>query len=151
MRSQLSDILDEKGSTVYRVAPTDSMLHAVETMSEKHVGALLVCEDDRPVGIVTERDVMTRLILRGRDPRSTTVAVAMTREVVVVEPSTSIDEAMAIMTQRRCRHLPVVHDGRIVGMVSIGDIVRHLSSEQEFEIRMLTDYVSGSITHAQRM
>jgi len=121
------------------------MLHAVETMCERHVGALMVCEGDRPIGIVSERDVLNRLILRGRDPRSTTVAAMMTCEVVVVEPSTSLHEAMAIMTERRCRHLPVVREGCIVGIVSIGDIVRHLSMEQAFEIRMLTDYVSTPI------
>jgi CBS domain-containing protein len=136
-------ILDEKGRNVHTIAPQASVLQAVELMCGRHVGALLVCVGDTPSGIISERDVMKRLILAGRDPGATKVEEVMTREVVCVNQGTKAREAMAIMTERRCRHLPVVDDGHIVGMLSIGDLVRWASHEQEFEIRMLTDYVRG--------
>ena len=144
MKNQLSDILEHKGHEVHTATPSDSMLDAVLEMCRLHIGALLVLDGERPIGIVTERDVMARVILRDRDPASTTVAETMTLEVVVVQPTTTVAEAMAIMTSKHCRHLPVVDDGGlVVGIVSIGDLVRHLSEEQDFVMRMLTDYVRG--------
>jgi CBS domain-containing protein len=145
METSIRAILDEKGHAVHSVKPTESVLRAVEEMSERHLGAILVCEADRTLGILSERDVMTRVILRKKDPAATKIDEVMTRDVVVIEPTTTTNEAMAIMTEKRCRHLPVVEKGKIVGVISIGDLVRHVSKEQEFEIRMLTDYVSGTV------
>src|SRR5262249_37995261 len=116
---------------------------AVELMCARRVGALLVATTEATFGIISERDVLARLILERRDPEKTKVADVMTRAVVCVSPTTTAREAMAIMTDRRGRHLPVVTEGAIVGIVSIGDLVRAASREQEFELRILTEYVHG--------
>jgi CBS domain-containing protein len=138
----LGDILGEKGRTVHTTLATATVLEAVQVMAAKHIGALLVCVDGKPVGILSERDIMMRVILERRDPATTAVKDVMTRDVICAEPTTRGEEAMAIMTDRRCRHLPVVSNGRVEGMVSIGDLVRCAAREYEFEVRMLTDYVS---------
>jgi CBS domain-containing protein len=138
------EILDDKGWMVHSIGPEASVHRAVEAMCERRVGALLVTADGAPLGMFSERDVMTRVILARRDPERTPVAEVMTREVLCVEPATRARVAMAVMTERRCRHLPVVEDGRVVGLLSIGDLVRWASREQELEIRMLTDYVRGA-------
>jgi signal-transduction protein with cAMP-binding, CBS, and nucleotidyltransferase domain len=141
----VGEILKDKGRTIHFTSPGATIFDAVEAMCRHHVGALLVRAGvDAPGGILSERDVMTRVILAKRDPTTTLVEEVMTRSVVCVTPQTRAREAMAVMTERRCRHLPVVLDGRVVGMLSIGDLVRWASHEQEFEIRMLTDYVQGS-------
>jgi len=145
MHTSIRAILEEKGHVVHSVRPQETVLRAVEEMAERRLGAILVCESSRTLGILSERDVMTRVLLQRRDPATTKVDAVMTRDVVVIEPSTTTSEAMAIMTDKRCRHLPVVEKGKIVGVISIGDLVRHASKEQEFEIRMLTDYVSGAV------
>ena len=136
-------ILKEKGTEVHSVVPQATVLQAVQTMCARKVGAVLVCADGQPIGIFTERDVMTRVILAGRDPAATRVEAVMTREVVCVDPDTRAEEAMAIITDRRCRHLPVVDGGSLAGMVSIGDLVRWTHRTKEFHIRMLTDYICG--------
>ncbi len=139
----VAHILKVKGSAVHNAAPGDTVLAAVEKMCAHNVGALLVCDAGHPVGMFTERDLMTSVILGRKDPAVTTVGEVMSREVVYVEPVTSASEAMAVMTERRCRHLPVAAEGRLVGLISIGDLVRWASRNQEFEIRMLTDYICG--------
>ena len=139
----IAQILKDKGTDIFSAKPTDTVVTAVGRMCEGRVGALLVCKDELPVGVFTERDLMTRVILAERDPVTTNMADVMTAEVVCVGPETSASEAMAIMTERRCRHLPVVEDERLVGLVSIGDLVRWASRNQEFHIRMLTDYIHG--------
>ncbi len=140
----VGDILDEKGRNVLTTASDATVLAAVDAMCGAHVGALLVCEGDRPVGIISERDVMARVILARRDPATTRVVEVMTSEVVCIDADAKAHEAMAVMTERRCRHLPVVAGGRVAGMVSIGDLVRWASREHEYEIRMLTEYVGGA-------
>ncbi|WP_437735555.1 CBS domain-containing protein [Sorangium sp. So ce1335] len=139
----VGDILNTKGRNVYTVSPEATVFEAVHAMCARHVGALLVSVDSSPSGIISERDVMTRVILARRDPATTLVAEVMTREVVCVDPNTAARQAMAVMTERRCRHLPVAQDGRVVGMISIGDLVHWASREQEAEIKMLTEYVQG--------
>ncbi|WP_437276544.1 CBS domain-containing protein [Sorangium sp. So ce375] len=139
----IGEILNRKGRNVYTIPPDATVFEAVQSMCMRRVGALLVSIDGSPSGIISERDVMARVILARRDPAETPVAEVMTCEVVCVEPSTPARQAMAVMTERRCRHLPVVQDGRVVGMISIGDLVHWISREQEFEIRMLTEYVQG--------
>jgi CBS domain-containing protein len=120
------------------------VLSAVEEMCEKHIGALLVTQGRVPLGIFSERDLMRRVILAQKDPVTTYVSDVMTTEVVCVGPTTPAREAMALMTDRRCRHLPVVDAGEVAGILSIGDFVRWMSVEQAFEIRVLTDYVRGA-------
>jgi signal-transduction protein with cAMP-binding, CBS, and nucleotidyltransferase domain len=139
----VGDILGDKGVQVYKVRPDTTVLHAVQQMCAKHVGAVLVCDGTACSGIFTERDLMVRVILNGLDPTATRVTEVMTSEVACVQPATPASEAMAIMTERRCRHLPVVESGEIVGVISIGDLVRWDSRNQAFELRMLTDYIHG--------
>jgi CBS domain-containing protein len=142
--ADLSDILDFKGRAVHTTSPDATVLDAVEEMCRLHVGALVVVVPMRvPVGIVSERDVMTRVVLSQRDPAKTKVCEAMTSAVVCISPDATVEDAMQLMTDRRCRHLPVVVDGRVEGLVSIGDLVRSVSREEESEIRMLHEYVSG--------
>lgn len=139
----VSAIVEEKGREVYSIRPEASVTEAVRLMSRRRVGAVLVCERGSCVGIFTERDLMNRVVLTGLDPGATAVADVMTSEVACVEPGTSAAAAMAIMTERRCRHLPVVEAGKVVGLVSIGDLVRWESRNQQFEIRMLTHFIQG--------
>ena len=140
----IEHVLREKGNAVHTISPKASVLDAVDKMCEHRVGSVLVCDDDeKPVGIFSERDLMTRVILERHDPAKVKISAVMTAEVVVVDPSTSAQEAMALMTEERCRHLPVVDGNRIAGMISIGDLVRWISRNLKFEVRMLTDYISG--------
>jgi CBS domain-containing protein len=141
--SALRTILDGKDKTVHYVGPNVTVREAVSTMCGKHVGALLVEQDDEPIGIVSERDIMTRLVLEHRDPTTTLVADIMTRDVLCISPDQEPEQVMALMTEKRIRHLPVVEGRRVVGIVSIGDLVRWASRNQDFEIRALRDYVCG--------
>lgn len=140
----VSGILAGKGRQVYTVAPGATVRQAVREMNQHGVGALLVIDGERPAGIFTERDVLRRVVDAGLDPNTTPVARVMTTGLLVVEPSATVEEAMAIMTQRRLRHLPVVERGRVVGMVSIGDLTRRVSLEQDVHIRKLVDYITGA-------
>jgi CBS domain-containing protein len=110
-------------------------------MADHHVGALLVMERDQTLGIVTERDFLTKVLITGADPSGTPVSEVMARDLVVVTPETPVKEAMRVMTERRCRHLPVLEEGRLVGLVSIGDCTRWVSRDQEYTIRHLTEYI----------
>jgi CBS domain-containing protein len=139
----VADILGYKGTEVHSVTPDTAVLTAVERMCERHVGALMVCNAGIPLGIFSERDLMKRVILARKDPTATPVSEVMTTEVLCIGPETTAREAMAIMTDQRCRHLPVVTGGKIAGILSIGDLVRWASHEQAFEIQLLTDYVRG--------
>ena len=112
-------------------------------MCRARVGALLVMEGAKPVGIVSERDVLTRLVLARRSPAETTVGEIMTRGVVCIASSASPEQAMAIMTERHCRHLPVVRGGAVEGIISIGDMARWASRNQDYEIRLLSEYLGG--------
>jgi|SRR5688572_13500644 CBS domain-containing protein len=143
MYGHVSAVLADKGSQVYTVAPTATVQEAVRAMNEKGVGALLVLVEDAPVGIFTERDVLRRVVDEGRSPQSTHVGDVMTREVFVVEPGTPIEQVMATMTARRVRHLPVVENGSVVGLISIGDVTRWVSVNQEAHIQRMTDYITG--------
>ncbi len=137
-------VLREKGSKVYTVAPEATTLEAARAMDAHNVGSLLVVDGEKPVGIFSERDLMRRVVVAGKDPAKVKVREVMSRDVWVVEPETRVKEAMAIMTERRCRHLPVVEKGKVVGLISIGDLVRWISKDQEFQIRMLENYITGA-------
>ena len=120
-----------------------SVFEAVQEMVEANVGSLLVTDGGDIVGIVTERDYLRRVTLEGRTDKDTPVGEIMTAPLVVVTPETEIDECMAVMTDRRIRHLPVVEDGDVVGVVSIGDLVKFRSKQQSFEIQYLTDFITA--------
>ena len=142
--AHVSDILDAKGHDVLRIDGSATVLDAVKSMVEGNVGALIVTEGGQLAGIVTERDYLRRVTLEGRDERTTPVREIMSAPFVYVAPEVTIDECMAIMTERRFRHLPVLENEReLVGIVSIGDVVKFQSQEQSFQIKYLTEYISG--------
>lgn len=140
----IATILKHKDPTVHQLPPTATVMQAVEAMCAARIGSVLVVREQRPVGIFTERDVMTRVILAHRDPAATSIEEVMTTDVVCVDEDTSAAAAMALMTERRVRHLPVVDDGRVIALVSIGDLVRQQASKQSYEIHMLTNYIMGA-------
>ena len=139
----LSDILREKGNTVFQVEATTSVFDAIKQMVEANVGALLVTEGGETTGILTERDYLRRVTLEGRTDKETLVREIMTSPVICVTPETTVDECMAMMTEKRFRHAPIVEDGEIVGMISIGDLVKYHSKQQSFQIQYLTDYITA--------
>jgi CBS domain-containing protein len=141
--NRLSEILDEKGTDVLKIEAEASVFEAVRRMVKANVGSLLVTEDGEITGIVTERDYLRRVALEGRTDEETAVREIMSSPLIVVTPQTTIDECMALMTDRRIRHLPVVDGGEVVSVVSIGDIVKFKSKQQSFEIQYLTDYISA--------
>lgn len=143
MSTQLSTVLDDKGHQVLSITPQENVLEAIRRMNEKRVGALLVLADGAPVGIFTERDVMARVLACECNPADTTVAEVMTNKLVVVRASTTVDEAMAICTEKRCRHLPVMEGDKVLGVVSIGDLTRWATKSQHHEIQNLVRYISG--------
>lgn len=130
----VADILEVKGHEVWTVAPDATVYEALQIMADKGIGAVVVLDGDRLAGIMSERDYARKVILLGKASRETTVREIMTDKVVAVFPHTSVDECMAIMTQRRIRHLPVVDQGKLVGLISIGDVVKAIISEQQFVI-----------------
>jgi CBS domain-containing protein len=139
----LEAILEAKEHDLHVVAPDATVLEAVEAMCLARVGALLVMDDAMLVGIFSERDLMTRVVLTQRDPSVTRIGEVMTRELVCVRPDTLPGEAMALFTDYRVRHLPVVDSNRIAGIVSIGDLVRWTIRDREHKIDELLDYVTG--------
>jgi CBS domain-containing protein len=141
--SQVSEILEEKGRNVLEIEADASVFEAVKRMVEANVGSLLVTEGGEIAGIVTERDYLRRVTLEGRTDKETPVREIMTSPLIVVTPETPIDECMALMTDRRIRHVPVVDGGEVVGMISIGDLVKFKSKKQSFEIQYLTDYITA--------
>lgn len=143
----VKQILDRKGNQVWSITPGDSVFDALRYMAEKNVGALLVIEDEKIVGIFSERDYARKLVLKGKDERNTQVSEVMTKQVIGVGPDRKIDECLALMTGKFIRHLPVVDDDQqVVGVVSIGDLVKELISEQAFIIDNLLQYISGETT-----
>jgi CBS domain-containing protein len=141
--NRLAEILEEKGGAVFEIDADSSVFEAVQRMVEMNVGSLLVTEGGEVTGIVTERDYLRRVALEGRTDRETAVREIMSSPLIVVTPETTVDECMALMTDRRIRHLPVVDNGGVVGMVSIGDLVKFKSKQQSFEIQYLTDYITA--------
>jgi CBS domain-containing protein len=143
MRDRVSDIIGGKSRDVLTIESDASVYDAVKRMVERNVGSLLVTVNGRIEGIVTERDYLRRVTLEGRKDRETPVAEIMSSPMIVVTPETSVDECMSIMTDHRIRHVPVVDDGEIVAVVSIGDVVKFKSSQQSYQIQYLTDYITA--------
>jgi CBS domain-containing protein len=138
-------MLEAKGSAVLQIDGSATVLDAIKRMVEANVGSLLVFEGSKLAGIVTERDYLRRVTLEGRDEKETPVREIMTAPIVYVTPETTIEECMAVMTERRIRHLPVLTETReVAGIVSIGDVVKFRSSQQTAQIRLLTDYITSA-------
>jgi len=141
--SRVSEILRGKGTDVLKIHASATVFDAIKKIVDKNVGSILVTEGDEVVGIMTERDYLRKIAVLGRTSHETLVSEIMTAPLVYVTPETTIEESMAIMTDRRIRHLPVVENEDVVGIISIGDLVKFQSREQSFQIQYLTDYISG--------
>ena len=140
----IKEILQSKPLGVLSISPEASVLDALRLMAEKEVGALVVLENERLAGIFSERDYARKVILHGKSSKDTSVREIMTSKVVYVRPEQSVEECMALMTDKRIRHLPVVEGSRLVGVISIGDAVKAIISEREFTIEQLQSYIRGS-------
>ena len=140
---QVSQILQRKGSQVVSLAADEPVLEAIRLMAEHHIGAVLVMRGDELVGIASERDYARKVILQGRSSSDTPVSTIMSTPVTCVGPQESVEKCMAIMTERHIRHLPVLEDGRLTGIVSIGDLVKEVIAEQEQEISYLQQYIAS--------
>lgn len=142
MSATVQDML--RGKTgIYSVEPGETVLEALRMMADKNIGAVLVCSGQKLEGIFSERDYARKVILLGKRSRETLVSEIMTTQVVCVEPGWTADQCMALMTERRIRHLPVVENGRLIGVISIGDVVRAVVEEQQFTIDSLQRYITS--------
>ena len=141
--STIQSILDGKGTEVYWLSPDASVYQAIEMMATKGVGALLVLEEGKLVGIVSERDYARKVILQGRASKETAVADIMTADVISVSLHDSVDHCLGVMTDHKIRHLPVLDEGRLVGVLSIGDLVKAIIDDQRHQIQSLEQYIAG--------
>ncbi len=136
-------LLQSKGFTIWSVAPTDSVYDAIALMAEKDVGAVVVVENGKLVGIISERDYAQKVVLKGKSSKDTPVSEIMTTKVLYVRPDQTVDDCMALMTERHLRHLPVVDGEELIGIVSIRDVVKDVISHREFLIEQLENYITG--------
>lgn len=141
--NKIKQLLKAKGNDIWSIEPVDSVYDAIHLMAEKEIGALLVMEGPKLVGIVSERDYARQIILKGRSSESTKVSEIMSTDVVCSDPEMGTGECMGLMTDRRIRHLPIIEDDKVVGVISIGDIVRSVIAEQDSTINDLKKYVSS--------
>lgn len=140
----VAEILKSKADrAIYRTTPTASVYDAVSMMAEKNVGALLVLKGEELVGMITERDYARKIALMSRSSRETPVRDIMTSELLYVGPDRTSDECMALMTENRLRHLPVIEGGKLIGLISIGDLVKNVIADQQFIIEQLEHYITG--------
>ncbi|HEX9617190.1 MAG TPA: CBS domain-containing protein [Anaerolineales bacterium] len=139
----VKQLIQAKGNAVWSITPDSTVYEALKLLAEKEVGALLVLENERLAGIISERDYARKVILKGKNSMDTPVREIMTSKVVTVRPDQTIDDCMALMTENRIRHLPVVEGDRLVGVISIGDVVKAIISQQEFVIEQLENYIIG--------
>ena len=140
---RVCDLLHDKGRNIWSLAPDATVYEAIDQMAQKGVGALLVMEGERLVGIVSERDYARKVILKGKASREIQVREIMSHPVICVSPETTVEQTMALMTDKHVRHLPVVVAETVVGVISIGDVVRSVIEEQEFYIQQLTMYITS--------
>ncbi len=137
----VSQILKTKGDKIWSIAPQETAYKALQLMSEKDLGALVVIDKGKVVGVFTERDYARKVILKGKTSKTTAVSELMTKKVLYVDPGTLVEDCMALMTEKRVRHLPVMEKKKLVGLVTVGDVVRQLIADQEFKIQELERYI----------
>ena len=142
---QISDLLRHKGRDVWSLSPDATVYEAIDQMAQKEVGALLVMEGEKLVGIISERDYAQKVFLKGKSSKDTQVREIMSYPVICVPPELTVERTMTILTEKRIRHLPVVIGEKVVGVVSIGDVVRAMIDDRDFHIEQLTKYVTGSL------
>jgi len=142
-KDTVRSVLETKGRTVWTVAPEATVYEALALMSEKHVGALVVVSEGKPVGVFSERDYARKIILQGKTSRDTLVHEIMSAPVTTISPDETVEECMRIMTRNRIRHLPVIESGSVAGVVSIGDLVNSIISAQAATIHQLSSYIAG--------
>ena len=145
MNVPISALLQRKGSAVHGIAPTLSIFEAVSEMNRLRIGAIVVLENGKLTGIFTERDVLRRVVGAAVDPKAVRVSEVMTRDVLTVSPETMVEDVAALFTEKRCRHLPVVTNGNLVGLISIGDISRWVADHHRAEAEHLRNYISGGM------
>ena len=143
MNTRIRDILRRKGEDVYSVGPLATVIDAVNAMNDHHVGSVLVCEGGYPVGVFSERDVLVRVVAAHRDPRQTLVRDVMTTRLYTASPDDTLLEVMRLMTDRRCRHVPVMEGEALIGLVSIGDLTKATHHNLRQEVRELSSYIGG--------
>jgi CBS domain-containing protein len=139
----IDTLLKDKGKDIWSIEPRETAFKALETMAQRNVGALLVIDKGKLVGIFSERDYARKVILKGKSSKETTVGELMTPDVFYASPENTLQETMALMTAKHIRHMPVLKDGRLIGMVTLGDVVKQIISEQKFTIKELAKYISG--------
>jgi CBS domain-containing protein len=141
---RVCDLLDGKGRDIWSLSPEATVYEAIDEMAQKGCGALLVLEGQRLVGIVSERDYARKVILKGKSSREIEVREIMSHPVICIHPEMTVEQTMTVMTERRVRHLPVMVDETVVGVISIGDVVRALIEEKEYYIQQLTTYITSA-------
>ena len=146
MSTPVSVLLERKGSVVRAVSPAVTIAEAVAEMNRHRIGCVVVMDGARLVGIFTERDVLQRVVGAGLDPQGGRIADIMSRDPITISPETTVDEVMALFTDRRCRHLPVVVSGLVVGLISIGDVTRWMVEEHRTEAEHLKNYIAGGFS-----
>ena len=139
----IKHLLDRKGRHIISIKPEDSVLDAIRLMAEKGIGSLVVMEDQELLGIMSERDYARKVIIKGRSSESTAVSEIMTANVITTSSSETVNDCMSVMTEKKIRHLPVVEDNAVIGMISIGDLVEAIIADQQEEIEQLEHYISG--------
>ncbi len=144
MTTTVNQLLNSKNDEIFSVTPDTLVIDAIKMMDEKKVGALLVIENDKLAGIISERDYTRKVILKNRSSTKTKVSEIMTSNLKTADPSQSLDECMVIMSHSHIRHLPVVQDGQVIGILSIMDVVKNIISEQEFTIEQLQHYITDT-------
>jgi CBS domain-containing protein len=140
----VEQLLQVKGTDIWSVEPLTTAYKALQVMAEKNVGALLVMEKEKLVGIFSERDYARKVILKEKSSKNTSVGELMTREVIYIDANSTMEESMALMTAKRIRHLPVLKNNQLIGIVTLGDVVRQIISDQQFAIRELEKYITGA-------
>ncbi len=146
---KVMDVLDTKDNNIWSISPRETAFKAIEMMADKDIGALLVIDEGELVGVFSERDYARKVILKGRSSKEVKVGELMTSPVLSIHPEKNIEECMALMTTAHHRHLPVVETGKLIGLVSIGDVVNALITTQRIEIQDLKNYITGSTVNSE--